>query len=398
MNSPNASYIAAVDHLRAIAAFLVILHHGHLHIGGRLVYETPNVPYRADAVTPLDALIVDGHTGVSLFMVLSGFIFTHIALGRGVRFLPFMANRVLRIYPLMLFLFVLAWFMRPQFVDWTGLVAVLLIPFNLQQPVDLWFVPSVHPFTALFWTIAVEFKFYLLFPAILLVVNRYGARGVVAMLAGAIVLRTLLVLGGANAHDVAYFSIFGRIDQFLLGAGAALAYRRVPRGRGGAICAVSFAAVAILIYAYNQAGSQPAQGTWKILWPTVEGLAWAAFIVGYLDFAGRVDRWLAGALAFMGKVSFSVYLVHLIAISAVLRSGPVELGLGPTLDALAYTLGFVLPATLAVSWVTFHAIEQPFLRLRVRYLRDDPARRGEAAGAERPAGAEGGRLSPSITG
>jgi peptidoglycan/LPS O-acetylase OafA/YrhL len=54
---------------------------------------------------PLAAVVIEGHTAVGLFMGLSGFIFTFGAGDRAVRYAPFLRNRILRIYPLFLFVF-----------------------------------------------------------------------------------------------------------------------------------------------------------------------------------------------------------------------------------------------------------------------------------------------------
>ena len=371
MKSMNSPYIAAVDHVRAFAAMLVIFQHSHAFIGGRLAHGPGGSLAHAKADTPLEAVMIEGHTGVALFMVLSGFIFTHIAYGSAVRYGSFLLNRVLRIYPLMIAIFVLGFIIRYPNVAPTDFVAVLGIPFQILQPVDLWFVPMIYPFTSLFWTIAPEFQFYLLFPLIFALVNRYSASVLTFLIAGAIALRVLLVLDGAPAQELSYWTIFGRIDQFLIGMGAAITYRNLANQRLEFLCLVALLVLPVVLFAFNQAGSLREQSKWRILWPTAEGLLWAVFILGYLQASERLPEWLSRGLAWIGEVSFSMYLLHVTVIAVVLKVGLIQTCLGPVVDSFLNGLLLVLPGTIALSWLTFHIIERPFLRLRVHYLNNN---------------------------
>src|SRR3954454_366811 len=56
----------------------------------------------APAVFPL-ALFDEGHTGVSLFMVLSGYLFAKLLDGRAIDYGAFFWNRFIRLAPLLLF-------------------------------------------------------------------------------------------------------------------------------------------------------------------------------------------------------------------------------------------------------------------------------------------------------
>src|SRR5215218_7961165 len=148
MKSANSSYIPTVDHIRAFAATLVLFQHSHAFIGGRLAFGPGGSLDEVRAVTPLDAIVIEGHTGVSLFMVLSGFIFTHIAYGRKVRYAPFLLNRFLRIYPLVIAIFALAFVVKYPEVSPLGFLAVLALPLQFTHPIDVWFVPAIYPFTS----------------------------------------------------------------------------------------------------------------------------------------------------------------------------------------------------------------------------------------------------------
>lgn len=371
MKSFNSAYIKGVDHLRAFAAVLVLFQHCYVRIGGRLEFGHGQELFGTVAATPLELLMAEGHTGVALFMVLSGFIFTHIAYDKKCHYGRFILNRILRIYPLMLAVFAAGALVRFSDVGKFDLLAVLAIPFQfkIERPIDLWAVPEhLYPFTTLFWTIAPEFKFYILFPLLLALLHRNGPVVLAALLVGAVILRLLLVAQWGDVHNLSYFTIFGRIDQFLIGMVAAVAYRSLPARGVIYLCPLAGLVVLLLLFGYNRAGSLPVQANWKVLWPTAEGSAWAAFIIGYLRLAPRLPVMLSKVLVSVGEVSFSMYLLHVAVIAVVLRLGPPSFGLGPTGASFLNCLLFVLPGTIAVSWITFRLIERPFLSLRVRYL------------------------------
>ena len=96
MRSSSGEYFIALDHVRAVAAFLVVTwHFTHAATGYPIPFEF--VP----AVFPL-ALLDEGHTGVALFMTLSGYLFAKLLDGRKISFSAFLRNRALRLLPLLL--------------------------------------------------------------------------------------------------------------------------------------------------------------------------------------------------------------------------------------------------------------------------------------------------------
>src|ERR671912_2212734 len=88
MISKNTEYIPRLDHLRFAAAALVVAYH----------FAYGSIP--ADTRNPILLVIKQGYNGVSLFMVLSGFILTRICLHKEIDYRSFLFNRLLRIYPL----------------------------------------------------------------------------------------------------------------------------------------------------------------------------------------------------------------------------------------------------------------------------------------------------------
>src|SRR5260370_24418131 len=207
--SKNRGYIAEIDQLRAMAAMLVLLYHG-------VQLFNPNVGITT--TNPVLAIIVEGHSGVGLFIVLSGFILTLGALGNSVSYKPFLIARILRIYPMLLLCLVVA-----INVGSSNLINVLttVLPFNGAAVTGG--IPG--SFSAMFWAVAVEFQCYLIFPFLLMFSNERGSRFLFRVIAIAICLPLLATLtGDANPLDIGHWTMVGRIVSSCLGISAARLY------------------------------------------------------------------------------------------------------------------------------------------------------------------------------
>ena len=97
--SVNRRYIPEIDQLRAFAALLVLFYHGLQLIGTQLAQGIAFDPSRhwLYPANPVLTIIEEGHSGVSLFIVLSGFILSLGAVGNSVSYGRFLAARILRI-------------------------------------------------------------------------------------------------------------------------------------------------------------------------------------------------------------------------------------------------------------------------------------------------------------
>jgi peptidoglycan/LPS O-acetylase OafA/YrhL len=367
MKGKNITYMPAVDQLRAIAALLIIFYHGLHVIGYQLRFGQPfTFDNWLHSDNPLLAALIEGHTAVALFMVLSGFIFTYGARDSTVRYSGFIVNRLLRIFPLFLLLYMTAVYLFPERYTLLGLVQGILLQNNLPG------ATFIEPFTSLFWTISVEFQFYLIFP-FLLRFHRQGGPAYLPMLIGLFLLIRLIGLAlGANPRDYSYYTILGRMDQFLFGMMLAHIYRKRPQLpiAPWVGLALSTVGLGIALAGFHALGGYPSTAWYKIIWPTIEAALWACFIYFYLVLFNRPHGWIGRCLAFVGEISFSLYLVHLIVIQLVLRQAVFVLptNFDTSLNASITTALVVLPIAVALSALTYHLIERPFLNLRQAYL------------------------------
>lgn len=366
MHSKNIAYIPAVDQLRGIAALWITIYHAVHLIGYQLRF---NRPFAFDswpsASNPFTALVFEGHSAVGLFMVLSGFILTYGAWGEKISYKVFITNRFLRIYPLAIFLVLVAAYSKPQSFSWIALWQTLLLGHNL--PGGL----AGSPYTDMFWAIAVEFQFYLIFPFLCFLMQKEDAYLGLKIIACLIVFRFIAAINGANVRDLGYLSIVGRLDQFLIGMMLGAYWKK--RGDKGSTNPLRLFVVsgllAVLLYFFNQSGGWPSVAEWKIIWPTVEGGICAALIFFYLASAQRLPGVVTGVLRRVGLVSYSLYLTHMLVLSILCARGwLIPFQMDTRWAVILNTLFLVLPISLALAALTYHAIEQPFLRLRQRYL------------------------------
>ena len=85
MRSKNIEYIAGVDHIRAFASLLVVFHHSFWLIHRK--HDPPGLSNETWIVTdtPLWSLAIETHIVVTMFFVLSGFMFSLVGAGREIK-------------------------------------------------------------------------------------------------------------------------------------------------------------------------------------------------------------------------------------------------------------------------------------------------------------------------
>lgn len=150
MRSSSGAYYPSLDHLRALAALMVFSWHFTHSAMGVELGATPGF-------FPL-AILDEGHTGVSLFMVLSGYLFAKLLARDDIDYRQFLLNRVLRLLPLLVvFLWIAG--ITEGYDGWPYL-----------ERIAEGFIAPLLPGAS--WSIAIEFHFYLLLPVLMWVSRR----------------------------------------------------------------------------------------------------------------------------------------------------------------------------------------------------------------------------------
>jgi len=244
------------------------------------------------------------------------------------------------------------------------------------------------------WSLAVEEHFYLVRPAVVLLLGR---RGLLATCAGLCVLAAAARYWFVARHQplTAYVLTPCRIDTIAIGAAVAVAARWVGVRRlvVPAMVTGSTAAVSVVVLALRLRGL-PAGDRLTMLYG-LPAVGWAAgsvlvlcVAVGRTSIAGRAIS--VPPLRFLGRYSYGLYVYHLpvtVLLPFVGRLLP-----GVPWSALVLAGGCLLALAAAVA--SYHLFERPILRLK-RYFpmeRPVPANRGTGeqasatAGAGRPVG------------
>lgn len=367
MKSTNFGYIPALDHLRGFAAVLVLFFHGSHFIFHKLAYGTPYDPANWPVTgNPFSALVIEGHTAVSLFFLLSGFVFTVGSLQKKLNYLGFYRNRLLRTYPLFLFFLILGIAFNFEGFSFAGLLQSLFFMANSATAIN------GGAFTYVFWSIAVEWHFYLLFPLLLLAVQRWGWRVLPAFIFILLCLRSGAHYAGADMRELSYYTIVGRLDQFLIGMLAGIYYRNhfVAGRRLDYVGVFGAGLVLVLLFGFNRLGGGAVNNSLWIVWPTLEAAAWAVFLIGYLSMARHFHRLLDKALVAVGTISYSIYMGHYLVVDYFLRHDWESLLRldNPLGTAVLNTLVLILPLVLLLATLTYLCVERPFLLRRRKYM------------------------------
>ncbi|WP_167736198.1 acyltransferase [Nocardioides sp. 503] len=347
-----------LDGIRAVAAVFVVVHHSWL-----LVY--PGFP-RNSGPSWLGWMLY-GHLAVSVFIVVSGFSLALAPMRRDLH-LPgstaqFIARRGWRILPtywaaLAFSCVVFGVVTADQTGDTVDLKAVLVHAVMLQDVVD-----SAKPNGA-FWSIAVEWQIYFLFPVMVYLSRRVGMGLTFAGTVG------LVLVGYLLAVNASPFERFLNITPqyvalFAMGVLAAGLLRpgsdpRSARFLMPASVVLGLAFVALCL----------AQGSvWVVghfFWvDLLVGAAVAAAVGGLAVGRGRAAARVLGSRVpvRVGAYSYSIYLIHAPILWLVWLVGVSRPDLPPG-GRLALLLATAVPVVLLTSWLFHLVFERPFLARR----------------------------------
>ncbi len=350
------SRLSYVDGLRAVAVLAVVLDHAALH-SRRLGFFLNHPGIRPTNLQSwLAYALGQGRHGVELFFVLSGFCLAYPTLVKlhrsgNATFDPvdFLAKRIVRIIP-----------------PYYAAIALITIGLGLLAhagyaapggTADIGVINTVKEALFLdlgtprlngsFWTLAVEFRWYFLFPIFLLVWARSPR---VFMLA---VAAAIFIEAFTQAASLDLWAL----PAFLLGIVAAdLEIRRDPIRRYAPLLAV--VAVVVGVICELGIGSSHLTAVSNIL-----GFRCIAFLVVVAAGTAPLAVRILGnpVLTAIGVASYSIYLVHEPISSFMQRSMEPMVG-----DGGAYAIGAL--AGIAGGFVFWRVVEWPFVETALRKI------------------------------
>lgn len=210
------------------------------------------------------------------------------------------------------------------------------------------------------WSLAVEEHFYIVWPAVLLLLVRRATTRWHAAAAIAVICVLDLIWRGYLAHRVGithmwlYHGTVERLDAMLFGAIAAmLTAQRRGRAEGWTAVLLPIGAAGLVLNVATNLGA--------VWYSTAMGLAGAAVVVALdLHPCGGVRRWLSARwLVYTGVLSYSLYLWHI-----------------PIYQLVEHVLGNSIPCKLVAllmswgaAWSSYRWVESP-MRAKLRSWAD----------------------------
>lgn len=350
----NQRRIPELESLRGLMAGWVML--GHIWL---------TIPQ--DSPSLIGAVLSRNGQAVLVFVILSGFvIFNLLDTGRD-RLVGYIVRRFCRIFPAYLVLLLASLALLDLSMDvlsnplwrsvrnaqririledtqaylWPHLAAHLLLVHGMIP--DRLLPSAEYAILGQAWSISLEWQFYLVAPFCFRAIAWCPVRG------------TLLVLGAALfAHfSLRYFAGEGFLPAaagyFIIGAASYFVWRDRERFAAGGL-AVGSAVAATLALLFDR----PAVG----IWCAVLGLLLLSRQERAASLPAGVSRLLQHPmLVWLGTISYSLYLVHMIPIVLAMALMPAGFT-GPFRQGV-WLFATVVPASLLLSWLLFHTVERP---------------------------------------
>lgn len=393
---PSMKKIRELDGLRAVAILLVLGCH-----------------YRGFAVL-LGGAPQFGWVGVELFFALSGYLITTILLGLRGTPAPrktFYSRRIIRIFPpyfaitFAVILYGLA-FHQPWATSSEFFVRqFLFLQSNLPQ-FHLFFIemlqhglhfpsllqgahrlppgladlnPTPNSAFDTYWSLSIEEYFYFLWAPVVL---RRKPKAIVAI--AIVVCMVELLLRWSYGDGLAYFGLFFRMDALMYGALLAMAFwfwkNNVPRKafQGLALifglCAVALAAILIAIAPVlnREIRQSPLMLAFGLSFISIASSA----LVGMLILRKETDWWVSRLLRtkpmqFLGRISYTMYLVHVLAACAILGLFE-KVGVARDAGFAVAVLSTIL--TVGAAAASWRFLEAPLLRWKDKRFPANKAR------------------------
>lgn len=216
-----------------------------------------------------------------------------------------------------------------------------------------------------FWSLAVQEQFYMIWPlVVLLLPKRWFLTTMAAFIAFGLIFRFYCISTEVSTLT-RWVTIFGCIDSFAVGA--LIAYLKNARllERMRYLSPTILFAMPLVAFGCFFLGralmTLPENNLFLSLTESVDAvfLAWALSValVGIKGPYARVLGW--SPLVYLGKISYGVYVYHVFVIIIV---SPLLAPYGVTEDHFALLrIAVLLTVTVAISSLSWHFLEQPFL-------------------------------------
>ena len=370
---PDHSRFPALDGVRAVAVLGVVLTHC-AYWTGRYVNGVGS------------ALLVHADIGVPLFFVLSGFLLSRewfVAAQqqrRPVRTVAYLWRRALRILPMYWVTVVLAFTLLAEnrsvtWWDWLRHITLTQVYRPQWQRQGL----------TQTWSLCTEAVFYLVLPFLAMAVVALARRLRLAW-AGVAVAGVLILVNeiwiawyhqtSLGIYSTAHYWLPTTISYFAAGIALAAIHTELalgapsPRwnwardlGNSPGTCWLIAGALFLLVVTpITGATSGQTNAAQEIARSVLYTAVATAFVWPAVFGHTRTVQWVLGnrAMRYLGSISYSIFLLHLLVLNAVMHVFGYHLFSGSTLRVFVATFA----VTVALAAVSYRWVEQPAMRLR----------------------------------
>jgi peptidoglycan/LPS O-acetylase OafA/YrhL len=353
--------IPGLDVLRSAAIMLVFMYHYMCFVSHQATFG-----FLSDI----------GWVGVDLFFVLSGYlignqIFSALAKQRKFSLLTFYSRRLLRTLPNYLFILGI-YFLIPSFRENTVLPPLWKFltftqNFGLQGGAAF-----SHA-----WSLCIEEQFYLILPAVALIIYFKKSIGtswrvISAILIAGILVRSILWIYcahhangdfGGIYQTVIYYSSFCRLDELVLGVSIAMLRnfheeiweKIIARGNLILLLGILGSSITFYLFLHYYYGFFMTAFGYPLLAVSFAALTLAALSPSSYLYKARIPG--AASLAVW---SYAIYLIHK-PLSVITYAALIKWGMNPS---SFYTVAIIMFVILLFGWLLYMCIETPFLKLR----------------------------------
>jgi peptidoglycan/LPS O-acetylase OafA/YrhL len=351
-----------VDGMRAVAALVVYFNHAYAQTWCAFYDRFPPAPFGF-----LSYWLAIGHLAVSVFIVISGFcLYLPLIRSQGLLrggVLSFFKRRARRILPpyyaaLALSLLLIATVIGEDSGSLWDVSARVRASDVASHVLLLQNVFGTGRINYAFWSIALEWQIYFLFPVLAALFVRFGP--LPAVLAGfalgyPLTLSSIPRLDHANLHYLGLFAL-GMAAARISYSGSSAALRRFP---WAAIAGANLLLATALVLHW---GWRTAIAQWPLLDLIVGVGTFALLVAAARAPQGLITRAFSfPPLVSVGRFSYSLYLIHAPLLQVIWLHALKPIGLGDGAIYVALVLGG-LPLVLGASYAFFKAFEEPFMR------------------------------------
>ncbi len=364
----------SIEGLRAWMAWWVVIVHSYDIIGRGLVPEK------------LEKMLTRSDAAVSVFIIVSGFVITHLLVKSSVSYGPFLARRFFRLFPIYITCLLLQILMREVWpvelahLAWppgseairADRMAVVADTYWLRFGLHLTMLQGLVPeevlkyitssFLTPTWSLSLEWQFYLVAPLLI---------GLLRHSLWSFVLVSAAVLAGGAIARAGYLGTYAMpsmlllsIQFFLIGIASRL-YLELPHRLGVNATVFLLLGLGAVLVLHSVVAT-----IWFVFFTFIlvenDRLKPTRFVHAVMH-AIATNR----VIGYLGRISFSTYLIHypLFTLSILLWPGAAQ----ASKNEMLLHLWAVLPVVIVVSAGLYQWVEKPFIKFGARFAEPRPA-------------------------